>query len=111
MSALGLTAGLLVVVSQSGKTPAGSAPSKLAKFWNQLLTKYRGKIKDPMSYSNKMKYSVSLVELMVAEVNNRNRQYLKEFRQGKQPGGEPRTLKVMINDKDLDNFVIYRKVI
>ena len=88
-----------------------SRRSKLTKFWNQLLTKHRGKIKDPMSYSNKMKYSVSLVELMVAEVNNKNRQYLKEFRQGKQPGGEPRTLKVMINDKDLDNFVIYRKVI
>lgn len=63
---------------------------------------------DPLSYSRRFKESVRFVRMMVLEVNQANFQIvLGEFAQGKQPNGASRALKVMINKRNIDNFLIY----
>ncbi len=63
---------------------------------------------DPLSYARKFKESVTFRRMMILEVNEANFEIvLGSFRQGQQPDGAERALKVMINKKYIDNFLIY----
>lgn len=60
------------------------------------------------SYARRFKESVRFVKMSVLEVNEANRGVvLGDFAQGRQPDGAARALKVMINKKNIDNFLIY----
>lgn len=62
----------------------------------------------PLSYARKFKESVRFVEMKILEVNEANfRVILGDFNQGRQPDGAARALKVMINKRNIDNFLIY----
>ncbi|KRC64058.1 hypothetical protein ASE12_04350 [Aeromicrobium sp. Root236] len=63
---------------------------------------------NPLSYARKFKESVRFVGMKILEVNEANfGLVLGEFAQGKQPNGAARALKVMINKRNIDNFLIY----
>lgn len=67
--------------------------------------------KDELSYHQRMKHSVKFVRMTVIELNRINySQALKEFNQGHQPDGKPRSPKFNINKKVLenDNYVVFR---
>ncbi len=48
---------------------------------------------------------------MVLEINQFNRQYLVDFKQGRNSDGKPRNIKISIKKEDIknDNFAIYRQ--
>ncbi len=58
-----------------------------------------------------MKNSVQLDNFVVLEINQFNRQYLVDFKQGKNSDGNPRNIKISIKKEDIknDNFAIYRQ--
>ncbi|OGD68910.1 hypothetical protein A3I18_00165 [Candidatus Campbellbacteria bacterium RIFCSPLOWO2_02_FULL_35_11] len=82
---------------------------KVSRFWNQKLRELRNKNKEDISYCNKMKYNIVLNNLYILEINKFNEKYLSDMKQGRNSDGNLRNLKIMINKKDIDNFVIYRK--
>ncbi len=75
----------------------------VTKFWNKALNK-----DNSMSYANRMKYSISFVDLKILEINNYNKSYLNIFNQGHNSNGLPRKPKIKINKKDINNFLIYK---
>lgn len=79
--------------------------------WNEWKRSvgYQGKKPyDPLSYAKRFKESVRFVKMMILEVNEANfHVVLGDFAQGKQPDGAARALKVMINKRNIDNFLIY----
>lgn len=72
------------------------------KFWN----KAQGKI-DLFSYKTRMKKEISFTDFKIIEINNYNKQYLKDFNQGKNSNGKERKVKIKINKRDINNFLIY----
>lgn len=65
---------------------------------------------DELSYSKKMKHSVKFMNMIIIELNRINyHSVLSDFNQGKQPSGDKRNVKVKINKRDIDNFVVYRQ--
>ncbi|MDO8147488.1 hypothetical protein Q6350_03500 [Isoptericola sp. b515] len=63
---------------------------------------------DELSYAKRFKESVRFVKMLILEVNAANFDVvLRTFAQGKQPDGSARALKVMINKKVIDNFLIF----
>ncbi|WP_018157519.1 hypothetical protein [Demetria terragena] len=73
----------------------------------------REAVYNPLSYARKFKEAVRFVRVKVLEVNQANvgvvlGDFQKDF---KQPDGSLRQGKVMIQKKDIDNFLIYRKSI
>lgn len=63
---------------------------------------------DPLSYAGKFKESVRFVRLSILELNPANMPLvLGTFRQGQQQGGASRALKVMIQKKNIDNFLVF----
>ncbi len=58
-----------------------------------------------------MKNSVQLDNFVVLEINQFNRQYLVDFKQGRNSDGKPRNIKISIKKEDIknDNFAIYRQ--
>lgn len=63
---------------------------------------------NPLSYASRFKESVRFVRMVVLEVNEANYHVvLGDFAQGKQPSGASRALKVMIDKRNIDNFLIY----
>lgn len=81
---------------------------KVTEYWNLKLIE-RGAKKDLHSYEKRMKNSVILTQMIIAEINDFNKCYLSDFFQGRNSGGGDRKLKIKINKKDIDNFVIHRK--
>lgn len=83
--------------------------------WNEWRRSvgYRGrKAYDPLSYASKFKESVRFTKMSILEVNRANfATVLGEFRQGHQPGGAARALKVMIKKKFIDNFLVFSSAI
>jgi hypothetical protein len=73
------------------------------RFWNAAQGK-----KDDLSYSKRMKFSVSLNHLKILEINANNRMYLGDFKQGKNDNGKARPPKISIPHKSLNNFLIYQ---
>lgn len=76
------------------------------RHWNAL--KLVAKKGNPASSYSRMKYSVSIKEYLILEINNYNKKYLGEFNQGKQQSGQARKVKFKISNRDIDNFVILR---
>lgn len=79
---------------------------QLSKFWNGLQKK-----QNLDSYKNKMKNRTLLSKILVLEITKQNQEYLKIFNQGKNSdrNNSIRKPKIKIDNKDLENFVIYRK--
>jgi len=74
---------------------------KVTKFWNRAQNKA-----NEMSYSSRMKNSVQLTKYYILDINNNNKQYLSKFRQGVNSDGHLREPKIMIDNENLDKFVI-----
>lgn len=83
----------------------------VSKFWNNELNSKKGKNKDLLSYSNRMKYDVTLLNFYILEINQFNRNYVLDFNQPKNSNGKIREVKIQINKRDIDNFVIFRKTL
>jgi hypothetical protein len=82
----------------------------VTKFWNELINQTDPSAnKDPLSYAQRMKHDGELLEMQILEFNKYNFQYVADFQQGKQPNGAAREIKIMISNKNIDNFVIYRE--
>lgn len=80
--------------------------------WKRDVGYARPKGYDPLSYSSRFKESVRFVKMLILEVNESNFDVvLGEFTQGRQPDGAPRALKVMINKRNIDNFLIYSETV
>lgn len=74
---------------------------EVTNYWNKVQKK-----KDLMSYHKKMKHSVTLTKMYILDINCDNRKYLTIFKQGINSNGKPRKPKIMIEDKNLEHFVI-----
>lgn len=75
-------------------------------YWNTKQGK-----ENKMSYSKKMKAKVILKSYMILEINKSNIRYLTKYHQGKNSNGKERNPKIIINKKELDNFIIHFKKI
>lgn len=74
-------------------------------YWNTLLNK-----KNKMSYSTKMKGKVSLLNYKILEINKYNIRFLTDFQTNfKNSNGKKRDTKISIKNRDISNFVIYKK--
>lgn len=63
---------------------------------------------NPLSYATRFKSEVRFVRMKILEVNRANAEIvLGVFNQGRQPSGADRAVKVMINKRNIDNFLIY----
>ncbi|MFV2144058.1 hypothetical protein [Isoptericola sp. G70] len=61
-----------------------------------------------LSYARRFKEAVRFERMRVLEINAANfGVVLGSFKQGRQPDGASRALKVMINKRNIDNFLIY----
>jgi hypothetical protein len=79
--------------------------------WNEWR-RSRGYVRkgdyDPLSYAKRFKSEVRFVRMKILEVNSANANIvLGVFNQGRQPSGAERAVKVMINKRNIDNFLIY----
>lgn len=64
---------------------------------------------DELSYYRRMKHSVCFKKMSIIELNRINfREMLTVFNQGKQPDGNARKPKFIINKSNVDNFVVFR---
>lgn len=71
-------------------------------FWNKQQNK-----SNLMSYSTKMKNTVELTKMMILEINKYNYDYLTIFNQGINSNKLPRKVKIKIDKKMINNFLIY----
>ncbi|GAB2878570.1 hypothetical protein GCM10027026_31680 [Myroides odoratimimus subsp. xuanwuensis] len=63
---------------------------------------------EPLSYARRFKQSVRYVSMKILELNEANfGVVLGDFAQGRQQSGDARALKVMIDKRNIDNFLIY----
>lgn len=83
--------------------------SELTRYWNKLKSENKGKEYNPLSYEKRMKKSVKLVSYYILEINQYNKQYLSEYKQGHNSNGKPRKCKIKIDDKAINNFLVYKK--
>ena len=71
-------------------------------FWNQRLQK-----ENLMSYSKKMKNSITFTDFQVLEINNYNKNYISAFNQGHNSNSKERKPKIKIDNNKINNFLIY----
>lgn len=83
----------------------------VSKFWNRKLNELRGADKKDDSYCGRMKHDVVLINFYILEINKFNKRYISDFEQPRNSDGKPREVKIKIDRKDIDNFVIYRKAL
>lgn len=74
---------------------------EVTKFWN----KTQGK-ENLLSYSTRMKNRVQLKKVYFLDINYSNREYLSLFRQGVNSNGKPRAPKIMIEQDNLQYFIV-----
>lgn len=74
---------------------------EVTHFWNEQQNK-----KNLMSYSQKMKHHVSLKKMYILDINKSNKQFLTIFKQGINSNGKPRAPKIMIDEKNLEHFIV-----
>lgn len=80
--------------------------------WRRSVGHLSRKEYDPLSYARRFKQSVRYVSMKILELNSANSHLvLREFHQGAQQGGAARALKVMINKKNIENFLIYSEAV
>lgn len=76
--------------------------------WKRSVGYQARKEFNPFSYAGRFKQSVRYVSMKILELNEANfGLVLGDFNQGNQQGGAARALKVMINKRNIDNFLIY----
>lgn len=76
--------------------------------WRRSMGHSPRKEYDPLSYASKFKSAVRYVGMKILEVNEANfHVVLGAFNQGHQPSGESRAVKVMIDKRYIDNFLIH----
>lgn len=86
----------------------GDSPVVAWNEWRRAAGHEQRKTYDPLSYARRFKSAVQFTRMMVLEVNPVNFHIvLGDFNQGQQPDGSSRALKVMINKKNIDNFLIH----
>jgi hypothetical protein len=56
-----------------------------------------------------MKNNVTLKKIYILDINKKNKNYLTIFRQGINSNGKPRAPKIMIDEKNLEHFIIFEK--
>lgn len=78
----------------------------VTEYWNNALGK-----ENKRSYGKRMKHSVQHNSFQVLEINKANRKHASDFRQGHQPSGGPREIKIKISNRAIDNFLIYKKTL
>lgn len=74
---------------------------EVTKFWNTA----QGKT-NLMSYSARMKNRVRLKRVYILDINYSNREYLTKFKQGLNSNGKPREPKIMIEQDNLQHFIV-----
>lgn len=85
----------------------GDQPTIAWNEWKRSVGYDNGKPYNPLSYARRFKAAVLYSRMKILEVNPANiGVVLTDFRQGKQPDGAARALKVMISKKNVDNFVV-----
>ena len=75
--------------------------NEVTLFWNKAQNK-----SNPMSYAKKMKHSVQLKRVYILDINYRNMEYLTKFKQGINSNGKPRKPKIMIDDINMEHFIL-----
>ncbi|EAP97861.1 hypothetical protein JNB_12893 [Janibacter sp. HTCC2649] len=76
--------------------------------WRRSVGHQGAKDFNPLSYAGRFKQSVRYVSMKILELNEANfGLVLGDFNQGKQQDGAARAIKVMINKRNIDNFLIY----
>lgn len=74
---------------------------EVTKFWNTEQKK-----SNLMSYSTRMKNNVRLKRVYILDINFSNREYLTKFKQGINSNGKPRAPKIMIEQDNLQHFIV-----
>lgn len=74
---------------------------EVTKFWNKAQRK-----SNLMSYSARMKNRVRLKRVYILDINYSNREYLTKFKQGLNSNGKPREPKIMIEQDNLQHFIV-----
>lgn len=75
---------------------------EVTEFWNLAQNK-----DNLMSYNKKMKNNITFTDFKILEINDYNKQHLSDFHQGKNSNQKERKPKIKINNKDINNFLIY----
>lgn len=89
------------IIAEHTATKDKDYGSEVTVYWNRLLKK-----DNLNSYAEKMKHDATVVKAYVLDINNDNRKYLSVFRQGVNSNGRPRAPKIMIEDRNLEHFII-----
>ena len=79
---------------------------EVTKYWNTAQGK-----SNLMSYHKRMKNSVSLKRVYILDINNSNKEYLSQFKQGINSNGKPREPKIMIDQDNLKYFIVEQIVL
>lgn len=74
---------------------------EVTKFWNTAQRKA-----NLMSYSARMKNRVRLNRVYILDIHYSNREYLTKFKQGLNSNGKPREPKIMIEQDNLQHFIV-----
>ena len=53
-----------------------------------------------------MKHHISLKKMYILDINKSNKQFLTIFKQGINSNGKPRAPKIMIEEKNLEHFIV-----
>ncbi|WP_454051080.1 hypothetical protein [Cellulomonas sp. Marseille-Q8402] len=86
----------------------GDAPVVAWNEWRRSVGYIGRNDYDPLSYARRFKSAVQFSRMLVLEVNAANFDIvLGDFNQGRQPGGAARAIKVMINKRNIDNFLVH----
>lgn len=86
----------------------GDVPVQEWNEWRRSMGHKSRKDFDPLSYARRFKSAVRFVGMKILEVNAANfHVVLRDFNQGHQPSGDDRAVKVMIDKRNIDNFLIY----
>ena len=82
---------------------------EVTTFWNTQINLIKNKNKRLHSYGNRMKNKVFLEELLLLKIDNKNKIFLKDFHQWINSNWKKRNKKILINKKDINNFILFHK--
>lgn len=82
--------------------------NKLTRFRYEFLLSIGEEAKSPLSYAARMKNRVNFKRMMILELNRANcGDLLSAFHQGRQPNGDERAEKVLINKRNVENYQVF----
>lgn len=74
---------------------------EVTEYWNRALHK-----DNLRSYGGRMKNQVTLADFYLLDINDGNKQFLSQFKQGINSNGKPRAPKIMVERDQFKNFAI-----